>query len=184
MNKVKIILLGLAFIIGMPSLVFAMTTTEEKRLFQDIAEIKATLKVFMHQVDKRFEQIDKRFEEMDKRFDKRFEQIDKRFEQIDKRFEQIDKRFEQIDKRFDQINNRFEDFRTFLWMIVGIFTTLTGVVIAFAYWDRRTVIKAAVDETISKIEKVGRLKDLIYALRELAKTDKKLAEVLRSFNLL
>ncbi|SDN20565.1 hypothetical protein SAMN04488516_10122 [Desulfonauticus submarinus] len=177
MNKVKIILLGLAFIIGMPSLVFAMTTTEEKRLFQDIAEIKATLKVFMHQVDKRFEQIDKRFEEMDKRFEKRFEQIDKRFEQIDKRFEQID-------KRFDQINNRFEDFRTFLWMIVGIFTTLTGVVIAFAYWDRRTVIKAAVDETISKIEKVGRLKDLIYALRELAKTDKKLAEVLRSFNLL
>ncbi|WP_456325138.1 hypothetical protein [Desulfonauticus submarinus] len=157
MNKVKIILLGLAFIIGMPSLVFAMTTTEEKRLFQDIAEIKATLKVFMHQVDKRFEQIDKRFEEMDKRFEKRFEQIDKRFEQIDKRFEQID-------KRFDQINNRFEDFRTFLWMIVGIFTTLTGVVIAFAYWDRRTVIKAAVDETISKIEKVGRLKDLIYAL--------------------
>jgi len=34
-----------------------MTPAEEKKLFQDIAEIKATLKVFMQQTDKRFENI-------------------------------------------------------------------------------------------------------------------------------
>ncbi len=51
------------------SFAFGMTPAEEKKLFQDIAEIKATLKVFMEQTDKRFEQVDKRFEDMNKRFE-------------------------------------------------------------------------------------------------------------------
>ena len=41
------------------------------------------------------------------------------------------------------------------------FTTLTGVVIGFAYWDRRTIIRKVRDEAIDIIEKEGRLKDLI-----------------------
>ncbi len=73
---------------------------------------------------------------MDKRFDALYREMDKRFEQVDKRFEQVDKRFEQVDKRFEQIMN-------FLWMLTGIFTTLTGGVIAFAFWDRRTIIRQA-----------------------------------------
>ena len=91
--------------------------------------------------------------------------------------EQVDKRFEQVDKRFDQM-------MTFLWILVAIFTTLTGVVIGFAYWDRRTIIRKARDEAIEIIEKEGRLRDLIMALRELAKDDKRVASVLRSFGLL
>lgn len=59
------------------------------------------------------------------------------FQQTDKRFEDLrddmNKRFEQVDKRFDQT-------LTFLWMLTGIFTTLTLGVIGFAYWDRRTII--------------------------------------------
>ncbi len=42
----------------------------------------------------------------------------------------MNKRFEQVDKRFDQLY-------TLLWIVAGIFTTLTSVVIGFAYWDRR-----------------------------------------------
>ena len=91
--------------------------------------------------------------------------------------EQVDKRFEQVDKRFDQMMN-------FLWMLVAIFTTLTGVVIGFAYWDRRTIIRKARDEAIEIIEKEGRLRDLIRALRALSEEDKKLANVLRNFGLL
>ena len=91
--------------------------------------------------------------------------------------EQVDKRFEQVDKRFDQMMN-------FLWMLVAIFTTLTGVVIGFAYWDRRTIIRKARDEAIEVIEKEGRLSDFIKALRALASEDKKVAKVLRSFGLL
>jgi len=46
-----------------------------------------------------------------------------------------------MDKRFEQMMN-------FLWMLTGIFTTLTGVVIAFAFWDRRTIIRQARNEAI------------------------------------
>jgi len=114
-----------------------------------LVRLEATLKVFMQQVDKRFEQVDKRFAEL--RMD--------------------------MNKRFDQMMN-------FFWIISAIFTTLTGVVIGFAYWDRRTIIRRARDEAIEEIEKEGRLRDLIRALRRLAEEDRKLADVLRNFGLL
>lgn len=92
-------------------------------------------------------------------------------------FQQIDKRFEQVDKRFDQMI-------AFLWMLTGIFTTLTLGVIGFAYWDRRTVIKKAKEETVVEIEGEGRLRDLINALRELSKSNGEVAKVLRQFHIL
>jgi len=109
------------------------------------------------------------------------ESVNERFEvlrdDMNKRFEQIDKRFEQVDKRFEQMFN-------FLWIITGIFTTLTLGVIGFAYWDRRTIIKKAKEETISEIERQGLSVNLLKVLRELAKEDNKVADVLRQFHLL
>jgi nitrate reductase NapE component len=102
------------------------------------------------------------------------EQTDQRFRELR---EDMNKRFEQVDKRFDQLTN-------FLWMLVGIFTTLTVAVIGFAYWDRRTIIRKAKEETIEAIEQEGRLVHLIQALRRLAEEDEKLAGILRSFGLL
>ncbi len=103
------------------------------------------------------------------------------FQQIDKRFEDMrndmNKRFEQVDKRFDQT-------LTFLWMLTGIFTTLTLGVIGFAYWDRRTVIRKAKEETVAEIEGEGRVKDLINALRELSRSNGEVAKVLRQFHIL
>ena len=145
------------------SFAFGMTPAEEKRLFQDIAEIKATLKVFMEQTDKRFRDLR---------------------EDINKRFEQVDKRFELVDKRFEDMNKRFDEMMNFLWILTAIFTTLTATVIGFAYWDRRTIIKKSRDEAIEIIEKEGRLRDLINALRELAKREPQVKSVLEQYNLL
>ena len=72
----------------------------------------------------------------------------------------------------------------FLWMLTGIFTTLTLGVIGFAYWDRRTIIRKAKDETIAEIEGEGRLKDMINALRELSRSNGDVAKVLRQFHIL
>ncbi|MEJ5338292.1 MAG: hypothetical protein ACK42C_00740 [Aquificaceae bacterium] len=47
----------------------ALTPAKEKQLLRDVAEIKATLKVFMEQTDRRFEQVDKRFEELNKKIE-------------------------------------------------------------------------------------------------------------------
>jgi len=84
----------------------------------------------------------------------------------------------------EQVDKRFEQMMTFLWMLVGIFTTLTAVVIGFAYWDRRTIVRKARDEAIEAIERQGRLNDFIKALRAYASQDEKFANVLRSFGLL
>ena len=90
----------------------------------------------------------------------------------------------EIDKRFEQIDKRFEQMMDFLKILSAIFTSLVIAVIGFAYWDRRTIIKKAKEETIAEIEKEGRLRDLIMALRELAKRHPELAELLKQFNLL
>jgi len=153
--------------------------TQEDR--ERLVRLETTLKVFMEQVDKRFEQVDKRISELREDMNKRFEQVDKRFEEMR---EDMNKRFEQVDKRFEQVDKRFEEMINFLWMLVGIFTTLTAVVIGFAYWDRRTIIRKARDEAIETIEREGRLKEFIKALRAYASEDEKFATVLRSFGLL
>jgi len=174
------IMLGLLFLMTeIPCFGGQTGFTQEDR--ERLVRLEATLKVFM-------EQVDKRFIELREDMNKRFELVDKRFEQVDKRFEEMredmNKRFEQVDKRFEQVDKRFEEMMTFLWMLVGIFTTLTAVVIGFAYWDRRTIIRKAKDEAIETIEREGRLKEFIEALRAYASEDEKFATVLRSFGLL
>ena len=81
-----------------------------------------------------------------------------------------------MDKRFDEVFS-------FLWLLAGIFTTLTLGVIGFAYWDRRSIISKAKAETIEEIEQRGKLKVLIEALREYGKKQKRLGEILQQFNL-
>ncbi len=102
-------------------------------------------------------------------------------EATNKRFEDMNKRFEEL--RVD-MNKRFEEQMKFLQILAGVFTTLVLGVIGFAIWDRRTIIRRAKEEAIIEIEKEGRLRDLIRALRELAKKNTELAEVLKKFNLL
>ena len=89
-----------------------------------------------------------------------------------------------VDKRFEQVDNRFKDIITFMGILAAVFTAMMVGTIGFAYWDRRTMIKKAKEDTIYEIEKEGRLRNLIMALRELAKTDSKIADTLRRFNLL
>ena len=114
--------------------------------------------------------------------------IDERLNQIDKRFEQVDKRLEQQDKRIAELrsdmNKRFETFQQLMIAILGAFTAIVAVTIGFAIWDRRTMIRKARDEAIERIEKEGRLRDFIRALRAYAEKNRELAEILRSFNLL
>ncbi len=102
-------------------------------------------------------------------------------ESVDKRFEQVDKRFEDLR---EDMNKRFDQMMNFLWIIVTIFVAIMAANIGFAYWDRRTIIKRSTDEAIARIEKEGKLTDLIKALRELASKDQNLAEILRKFHLL
>ncbi len=169
--------------------------TQEDR--ERIIRLETTLTLFMEATDQRFEQVDKRIVELREDMNKRIVELR---EDMNKRFEQVDKRFEQVDKRFEQMMNTLQ-------LIAGIFTVLTLGVIGFAYWDRRTIIRKAKEETletlerdaapkeeaiidravaeaVQEIKKDNRLQDLIAALRKLAATDPPLANVLKEFHLL
>ncbi|QCQ20805.1 hypothetical protein [Desulfoglaeba alkanexedens] len=118
------------------------------------------VEVKLEDVDKRFEQIDKRFEQIDKRF------IELR-EDMNKRFDSIDKRFESIEKRFDQLVNIFIG-------IVAAFAGIVAVTIGFAIWDRRTALRPVLE----------RSERWEMAVREYAKQEPRLAEVLKSLGLM
>jgi hypothetical protein len=125
-----------------------------------LIRLEATLQVFMQQTDKRFAELR---EDMNKRFEEMRQDTNKRFEQIDKRIDQL---------------------ITFLWILAGIFTALVVAVIAFAYWDRRTIIRRAKEEALKEMEEASRWKTILEALRQVAIKDSNVAEALRRFNLL
>ena len=190
MKKLWILFFG-AGIIGLQALpVYGQPTigfTQEDRA--RIIRLETTLTLFM-------EATDQRFIELREDMNKRFEQVDQRFIELR---EDMNKRFEQVDQRFEQMMNTLQ-------LIAGIFTALTLGVIGFAYWDRRTIIRKAKQETLETLEreaapkeqaiidravaqaaqeikKDNRLQDLIAALRKLAATDPPLANVLKEFHL-
>ena len=125
-----------------------------------------------------------RLEAVEKRMEEGFTQMDKRFEQVDKRFEQVDKRFEQVDKRFD-------DHLSYIGYIIGLFGTICAVIIGFTLWDRRTMVRpfeTKVNEIDAELLKLKNNKNtqlkIVSVLRDLSKTDNRLAEILKSHKLL
>ena len=132
-----------------------------------------------------------RLEAVEKRMEEGFTQMDKRFEQVDKRFEQVDKRFEQVDKRFEQVDKRFDDHLSYIGYMIGLFGTICAVIIGFTLWDRRSMIRPfetkmnEIDTELLKLKnnKNTQLK-IVSVLRELSKSNTKLAEILKWHKLL
>ena len=89
----------------------------------------------------------------------------------------------EIDKRFEQMDKRFEDMFHFFYILAGIFTSLVVVVIGFAYWDRRTMIREAKREAIEFMEKEGILRRILDALKELSREDVNLVRFAHNWNI-
>lgn len=76
-----------------------------------------------------------------------------------------------------------------LWIITGVFTSITIATISFAIRDRRTMIRpfeVKVRDIVERIEEMdkGKVEKLILALQEISKTDGKVEMILKKFNLL
>jgi Skp family chaperone for outer membrane proteins len=110
------------------------------------------------------------------------------------KLEELEKRmvegFEQVDKRFEQVDKRFEDNFTYMGYLITLFGGMFAAIVAFALWDRRTMIRpferkvSEIENEILKLKKDKNSGKMLAALRDLAKTDLKLAEILKSHNLL
>ncbi len=104
---------------------------------------------------------------------------------VDTRFEEINKR---VDTRFEEVNRKIDMLFNFLWIITGIFTTITVATIGFAIWDRRTTLKPFEDRIKDLDKRLEKGEDMdkkfLDALRTLAQRDKELTELLKKYNML
>ncbi len=100
---------------------------------------------------------------------------------LDEKFKQAEDRSNQMQKQIDEVK---ADIKWYFGILIGAMFMLFG----FILWDRRTFIKpfqTRVDEVEIEVKKEkGKTQNLTEALRELAKTDSKLAEILKMHNLL
>ena len=124
-----------------------------------------------------------------------FSQSDKdRLIRIEAILEQHDKRFDAIDRRIEELradmNAQTSEVRADMRNIMLLFGGLVAAIIWFAVWDRRTMIRPfemkirSIDSALEQLKEEKTAGKIVAALRELAKTDSRLAEVLKSYNLL
>lgn len=106
-------------------------------------------------------------------------------------FKVVNQRFDAVNQRFDAVDQRFESLESLVYLVLLAIFGLIG----FILWDRRTMMKPY-ENRLERIEqdlqndlelqhKQGsRITRLINALKELSKTDEKLAKILHNFSIL
>ena len=118
---------------------------------------------------------------------------------INARFEDMrldmNKRFEQIDKHFEDVNKRIDGLQNTMLSLFGAIIALIIALFGYIAWDRRTALKP-LQERFEMLERElhrdldlqheegSRITRLIKTLREIARTDKKIEEILKSFSLM
>ena len=164
----------------------------DREIIEALTALRAGQKALEEKMGLRFQAIDARFEALDRRIDTRFDAIDARFEALDRRADAL---FEAIDTRFEARDRRIDGLRQTMLALFGAMMALIVALFGYIAWDRRTMVRP-LQERLDRIESElardlelqheegSRLTRLLKVLREMAKTDPKLAEVLRNFSLL
>jgi len=102
--------------------------------------------------------------------------------------EDMNKQFDRVDTQFDRIDKQFDRLVNIMLGIFGAFAAMCGGTIWFALWDRRTMIRPFEDKVKTLEDNISenrvRLHTLIEAFKFLSKTDEKVANILKKFNLL
>ena len=108
---------------------------------------------------------------------------------------EMNQRFEAVDKRLDDMNMRISGLQNTMLALFGALITIMVALFGYIVWDRRTMLKPVV-ERLDRLEydvvrdldlrheEGSLLSRLLKALREHARNDPKLSEILRSFSLL
>jgi len=96
--------------------------------------------------------------------------LNARFDDVNRRIDDTNRRFDDVNRRIDDTNQRIDDLKGLLYVILAGMFALVGFVI----WDRRTALAPAIRRTTI-------LED---ALKEFAKKDPKMAEVLRHLGIM
>ena len=140
-------------------------------------------------INKRIDDTNKRIDDVNKRINEVKEELNKRIDDTNKRIdevkEELNKRIDDTNRRIDaledSLNRRIDKLIDILIGITAVFGGLVVAMMGLVFWDRKTLIEKASERALERMEGESRV---VLVLRELAKTDKQLAEVMRSFGLL
>ncbi|MBC8315690.1 MAG: hypothetical protein ISR55_13265 [Bacteroidetes bacterium] len=80
----------------------------------------------------------------------------------------------EMNVRFEAFDNRFDQLFNFLWVIIGVFSTMMISVFGFAFWDRKL--------SLAPLKKQDQ--KILSVLIDLAKSQPKLSESLKNAGLL
>ena len=154
----------------------------DREIVEKLSRLEAGQAALNQRISDVNNQLNQRINDLDKKLNQRINDLDKKLNQ----------RIDDLDKK---LNQRIDDLFTLTLSLSGIMATLIAGLFGYIVWDRRTMMKP-IQEKVEQLEKdFNRELDLhhehgslparlIKALRELARTDEKLAAVLRSFSLL
>ncbi len=102
--------------------------------------------------------------------------------------EEIKQLREDMNKQFDRVDAQFDRIVNIMLGIFGAFAAMCGGTIWFALWDRRTMIRPFEDKVKKTEDDISenrnKLHTLLEAFKTLSKTDEKVANILKKFNLL
>ena len=105
----------------------------------------------MVRMEERSLQMEKRLGELRADMNQRFEQMqvatDQRFQELR---EDMNQRFGEL--RHD-MNQRFEQVMLTLQIIAAVFTAFFLAMLGYAWWDRRTIIRKAREDTLETLER-------------------------------
>ncbi len=100
---------------------------------------------------------------------------------VNQRIDGLDKRIDALDKRIDSLDKRIDGLQGLMYVVIGAVIAQTIGIVGFVLWDRRSALAPAIrknkelEEREDTIEKV---------LKEYAKQEPRLAEILKSAKLL
>ncbi len=100
---------------------------------------------------------------------------------LEKRIDGIEKRIDGIEKRIDGIEKRIDSLQAIILGGFGILFTGMMALIGFVLWDRRTALAPAIRKNKELEEREELLEK---ALKEYAKEEPRLQEILKSLKLL
>ncbi|WP_353684437.1 hypothetical protein V4D30_01200 [Thermodesulfovibrio sp. 3907-1M] len=86
-----------------------------------------------------------------------------------------------IEEGLKAVNQRIDSLQQLIYVLIGVVVAQTIGVIGFVIWDRRTALQPALRKNKELEERQDRIEK---ALKEIAKVDSKVAEILKSVGLL
>ncbi len=86
-----------------------------------------------------------------------------------------------VNQRIDSLDKRIDNLKNLMYILISVIFAQTIGVVGFVIWDRRTALQPAIRKNKELEERQDRVEK---ALRELAKVDSRIAEILKNAGLL